>query len=319
MKQNYVSARPEKRNETVMIPEIMPPARIEQGQPFGSWSAQKPNGAGVDPFRKGLEFNIKYAPLAIASLVLSVGITLKVGQDFTFGAFFFGVLLFAGYWLLGITENFFDRDSGHVVWAFFGWLVEKERIRANTTVTLAWQENEFRRLESADSQQKLLAELRQSIEERQPQSTMNRLANYEPVLEHPPVSSQALESISSFVVDDLEQPEWSKPPTEKNDGSKALGYLLDFVEDLYNNPEWMNGDGLLAKGVRVPWSQRGTDRSGNRTSDQVKRQMLDALNQIEPPLFVYSEQSKSWKINVETYPDVTDAYTAIEDCRIRTM
>lgn len=318
-KSNYVAARPiEKRSEAPAMGEIMiPPFRQEQ-QP---WAMGQRSTGNVDPFRKGLEFNLKYAPLAVTILILSVGVTMRTGQDFTWGITLFGLLLFVGYWILGASENFFDRDSGHVVWALFGWLVEWIRAyyqdKAHARVVEAETAIRLAQLQDNTGNHQMLAARRADIEQRHlaPQAEFNRLANYEPEGDtHPPVSSAVLRSVTQIPLDQLESPAWAKP-VEKNDGSKALACLLDFVEDIYKHDDWTNGDGLVQ--VRVPWSKIGVDRSGVAVSAPVKRQIIDALASMAPPLFVYVEDSRQWKLNIIDYPSAEDAYSIIDDSPIR--
>lgn len=320
-KNNYVPARPtERRSETTMIGEIIPPFRQEQGLPWVAHSSRAPQNT-VDPFRKGLEFNTKYAPLSIALLILCVGITLRTGQDFAWGLVLFGLMLFIGYWLLGMSENFFDRDSGHVVWALFGWLVEWVRAhyqdKAHQRTVEAEKEIRTLQLLGDEELQYRLAQRRAEIEHRHslPQSAMNRLANFEPDGdEHPPVSSDALRAVAQIPLEQLDAPSWVKP-VEKNSGSKALACLLDFVEDIYEHEDWTNDDGLVQ--VRVPWSKRGTDRANVNVAAPIKRQIIDALSAMTPPLFVWVEDSQQWRLNITDYPDVTDAYTAIDETPLR--
>lgn len=322
-KNNFVSARStEKRMEAVsLLGDIIPPFQQEQAQPWGMPPGRLPQ-SNVDPFRKGLEFNTKYAPLAIAVLVLSVGLTMRLGQDFTWGIVLFGLLLFVGYWLLGMSENFFDRDSGHVVWALFGWLVEWVRAhyrdKAHARIIEAEKEIRMMQLLGDEDLQQILAERRAEIERRHalPQSGLNRLASFDTddSAEHPPVSAAALKSVAQIQTDELDPPTWAKP-VEKNNGSKALAILLDFVEDLYSHPSWINAEGLLLVGV--PWSKSGTDRHGVNVPSPVKRQIVDALSAMTPPLFVYVEDSRQWKLNIADYPAVEDAYTVIDESPMR--
>jgi hypothetical protein len=316
---NYVSARSERKSEVSMTGEIMPQSHYDSQ----SWATMNNSRqtSNVDPLRKGLEFNLKYATLTIAILILTVGITMRTGQDFSWGLLLLGLLLFFGYWILGISENFFDRDSGHVVWAFFGWLVERNRAyyqdRAHERSVDAEKEIRLAQIVGYDTDRQLLAERRSDIENRHalPQSTHNRMANYEPVLEHPPVSTSTLSTISRILVDEVETPSWLQKPVEKNNGGKALTYLLDFVEDVYEHQEWVNAAGLLLVGV--PWSKNGTDRNGANVPSGVKRQIIDALSAMTPPLFSYVEDSRQWRLNTTDYSSVEDAYTAIDETPMR--
>lgn len=301
-----MSAESSRNNYTVAVPEIMP---VNPAQAFDGRDIRQPN---VDPFRRGLEFNIKYAPLTIITLVLAAGLGMRNNWDFGTSAIVFAAISIAGYWLLGFTENVFDPYSGHVIKAFFGWLVLRHQISANERMTVAYYAVEQKRLEVDEIGKRAQVEQRQDVEKRltAPQIDFNALATYQ----HPPVRQEAIAEVSQINLDELQPPTWAKAPVQNNDGKKAVQTLLDFVEDVYEQTQYTE-DGRLT--VVTPWSKRGTWRDGTSVPQPIKRQVEDMLAQIAPPLFSYSADRKAWIINMEDYPDVTDAYNAIDEVVIR--
>ncbi len=308
-KNNFVaplSAESSRNNYTIAVPEIMP---VNASQAFDGRDIRQPN---VDPFRRGLEFNIKYAPLTLITLVLAAGLGMRNNWDFGTSAVVFAAISIAGYWLLGFTENVFDPYSGHVIKAFFGWLVLRHQISANERMTIAYYAIEQKRLEVDGIEKAMQLEQRLGVEKRltASQSDFNALATYQ----HPPVRREAIEEVSQINLDELPKPAWAKAPVQNNDGAKATKTLLDFVEDVYDQAQYTEDGRLTAV---TPWSKRGTWRDGTSVPQPVKRQVEDMLAQITPPLFSYSADRKAWMINIEDYPDVTDAYNAVDEVVIR--
>lgn len=307
-KNNFVTplAEATKNNYTVAVPEIVP---VNPSQAFDGRDLRQPN---VDPFRRGLEFNIKYAPLTVITLVLAVGLGMRNNWSFGTSAVVFAAISIAGYWLLGFTENVFDPYSGHVIKAFFGWLVLRHQISANERMTLAYYQVEQKRLEVDSMEKRLQLDQRAATERKLllPQNDLNQLATYQ----HPPISREAMAAVSQISAEELAPPTWGKAPAQTNDGSKALQTLLDFVEDVYEQTQYTE-DGRLT--ATTPWSKRGAWRDGTSVPQPIKRQVEDMLAQITPSLFAYNPDSKAWTINIEDYPDVTDAYNAIDEVVIR--
>lgn len=290
----------------VSTPEIMP---INPGAMFDGRDIRQPN---VDPFRRGLEFNIKYAPLAIVILIFAVGLGLRNNWDFGTSAIVFASISILGYWLLGFTENVFDPYSGHVIKAFFGWLVLRHQIGSNERVTLAYYQVERKRLDLQAEDRRIAQGQRCEVESRliAPQAEFNALATHR----HPPVSTDAIQSVAQIPVGELTPPTWRKAPVETNNGSDAAKTLLDFVEDLYEQEQYTSSGRLT---VSAPWTKRGVDREGNSVGQTVKKQIEDMLAQIQPPLFRLVVDQKAWFVNIENYPDVTDAYNVIDEVVIR--
>jgi len=316
-KHNFVT--PDQGNQgtyQLAVPEVMPV------NPAAAFDGREPRQPNVDPLRRDLGFNVKYAPLAVVIVILAIGLGLQNNWSVGTSLIVFGVIAIMGYWLLGFTENVFDPYSGHVVKAFFGWLVLRRQIQANETIAVAYYTTEQKRLELQVTEKASQQEQRVAVERRlvAPQAEMNQLATYAPVHPpvHPPVSREALASVVQIDLEELPPPAWAKVPVQRNDGSAAVQALLDFVEDVYGQ-ELYGDDGTLKKGVRAPWAQRGTGRNEAFLSGNVKRQAVDMLGQITPPLFVFVEETKLWRLNIDDYPEVEDAYSALDDVRVRAM
>lgn len=294
---NYLDARTPQKNNA-MLGEVMPSGGIAPGG-FGQWSGQTQKGPAVDPVREAQGFAIKYSALFVVSIFLAWGITAKGGQSIVWGLSFFGVVVFAGYFALSLMENIFERESGHVVWAFFGTIVELFRLWFSYKLMVIEKSNENLRLRLDAYEQRALAAQRNAIVDKQatPQSSRNQLANYVPAPVHPPLPPGALAELDStmFEPEDL---------IERNDGTDAKAILLDFVAELYENAAYTNDSGVLL--VQAPWAKA----SANPAS--VKKQMRDMLGQMAPKLFTLTPDKRAWRHNGEDYPDCTSAYSAIE-------
>ena len=295
---NYLDARTPQKNNA-MLGEVMPPAQIGPGN-FGQWSGQtQQKGQPVDPLRVAWAFLVKYAALFVVSGILSWGITAQGGMGAVWGLLCFGVVVYVGYFVMMLSESVFERDSGHVVWAFFGWLVERKRIDAEKEVAISWHRVQAERLRLDAYEQRALAARRSALVDKQatPQSSRNQLANYVPAPVHPPLPPGALAELDStmFEPEDI---------VERNDGTDAKAILLDFVTELYENAAYTNDSGVLL--VQAPWAKA----SANPAS--VKKQMRDMLGQMAPKLFTLTPDRRAWRHNGEDYPDCTSAYSAIE-------
>lgn len=291
---NYLDARQPKNN--AMMAEVMPSGISPDN--FGQYAQTKP-GAVVDPVRASVAFAIKYALLFVVSGMLVVGITVQGGLGAVVGLGLFGVVVFAGFFALLFLESVFERDSGHVVWAFFGQRVSIARINAEKEVAMSWHKVQAQQMKMDAFEKRLLIDERKAIVDKQatPQSSRNQLANYVPAPVHPPLPPGALAELDStmFEPEDI---------VERNDGTDAKAILLDFVTELYENAAYTNDSGVLL--VQAPWAKA----SANPAS--VKKQMRDMLGQMAPKLFTLTPDKRAWRHNGEDYPDCTSAYSAIE-------
>ena len=302
---NYLDARtPQKQN--AMLGEVMPPAQIGPGN-FGQWSGQtQQKGQPVDPLRVAWAFLVKYAALFVVSGILSWGITEQGGMGAVWGLLCFGVVIYLGYFAMMFLESVFERDSGHVVWAFFGWLVERKRIDAEKEVAISWHKVQAERLRLDAYEQRALAARRSALVDKQatPQSSRNQLANYvEPEVDDRDWSH--LETIPATVL----QP--AKPaavPIEKDNGIEAFVTFLDFVESVIENPEATNDRGILQVGT--PWGQR------SEVPDPVKKQIKDMIGQFVPPILIFNNTSNRWKFNRDDYPDMHAVHGVMDKLRI---
>lgn len=298
MQTNYT---PNKNNP--LIGDVLPPS-IGPGN-FGQW-ANAPQGRTpapvVHPLHKAGEFLAKYSVVAVFCIMIALGMILKTGQDWATGLLLTGALLAVSFFAYGTMENIFDRDSGHVVWAYFGWKVERKRIEAEQAVMESWHKVLIAREETALLTQANLEAQREQIVSYQarPQGDRNRLANYaEPV--HPPVAPEILADLYQFDPESI--------PVETNNGTEAKRILLEFVNDLYLNPDWTNDEGLLSH--QTPWAKSAP------TSEPIKKQIKDMLRQIKPSLFSFDkDNSRLWRHHFGRYPAAKDANEAIGKCLV---
>lgn len=294
---NYLDARQPQKNNALMG-EVLPTSGIAPGG-FGQWSGQTQKGPAVDPVREAQGLAIKYSALFVVSIFLAWGITAKGGQSIVWGLSFFGVVVFAGYFALSLMENIFERESGHVVWAFFGTIVELFRLWFSYKLMVIEKSNENLRLRRDAYEQQALAAQRNAIVDKQatPQSSRNQLANYvEPEVDDRDWSH--LETIPATVL----QP--AKPaavPVATDNGTDALLALCDFVEYLLVNPDKTNIKGVLLN-VQAPWGQR------SKVPGPVKEQIETMLGEFTPPIFVWNETSQRYQFMRDNYPDMHAVY-----------
>lgn len=297
---NYVPASQKKEYQSVS--SFVPQQPIDLGAVFGDSPAPARGGYSHSPYERGLEFAIKYAPLFVIELILSIGIAWRAGWDVPMWLCLFGLMAFVGYWMLGFMENIFEPTSGHVVRYFFSWLVARQYIQSNERLAVQSNQLEYMRQFNAWQEQRRLEMQAENQIQRHsaPQSQLNRLTSYKELPEWKPSADDPY-PVDVISVENTQVME------------NAYSVLLDFVMRLYRDEGLIKANGILKKGVIAPWTDRGVMPDGNETPAPVKRRLLDMINQTVPALFKLNQDSKMWQLNIEDYPAVDDALSILDD------
>lgn len=282
---------------------------------------------GIDYVNQGLGFLIKYAALFIVMLILSVGLAMKMEQGFGFWVFLFGLMTMCGYWSLAFMENVFEPTSGHVVKSFFGALVIRWDIASTERITMKYYETEQMRLDNEHEALLLTKQNTQRLidSKSKPQAQLNNLANYRPEPDDGDAAGTA-EAWSKLEFAEIEPV--ALPTGKRGNGAKAevvdditaevmeiiCGFTFAIYESLKTESPMVNPKGFF--GTRSPLSDRAVDVEGNEVSPKTAKRIREVMRQMPAPVFVYNDDKRAWRLDLDKYPDYDSALLALEQAYV---
>lgn len=240
-----------------------------------------------DPGLRARAFVIKFIAACIPLALIATGVTWLFSQSWAFGLVMFGVLAVAMYDSLSDHEaqqspEWLERNRQNIV-------LQAHLHEVDSAAGLSEKDIQVERLTSENRRinQELLAVRAIGLDN----------SKYVPakIGEKEPIPTPWPGDFEHNVLGD----------DKKTNPSQAFSRLLDFVADLYQNPnECLESDGktinLRAVGG-LPWGKRSD------ADVQSKREMKAILGCMYPRLFIEESDGRVWKLNLDAYPDIESA------------
>lgn len=93
--------------------------------------------------------------------------------------------------------------------------------------------------------------------------------------------------------------------------------ICDFVHHMFNSMDLgnrlMKSNGIIVKGVVLPWTKRGEDIHGDIVSEGIRKMILRLIMETSPNIFVYNGLVRAWQANVMDYANCSDMLQAIDE------
>lgn len=291
--------------------------------------------------RRTQAFVIRFWHLLAVLALLATALSKVAGWNAAQGVAIFGTLAVGGWLVLHWLEHLHSAEGIERHRISQGSRVMREQIRTDRAVRLAQiaaeqqQRSAQAHFNAVMRQEHQRAIVEQVERHSRPQSDRNRLANHvsaelsRPISQPPmqplaqatsaaaPTSSQppTTDNVRQWSPEDLEIPDFLLAPDSEQQAylDTVRAQMLEFIASLYEKDDKasylrIKENGLLKKGVRAPWTDKGSMSNGEKRQ---AKELLDKIAQYRW-LMRYRTQNKTWQLNIKGYPTVQAAIEILD-------